>query len=115
MQLKDHEVIAFHRRLPPFKIRRVDWRRHKTLVQRHRTPAPKLTTLPPLADIPQASDKSFPEQYPLGYIDPDMLQSDNQKELPIETPKIYQRRARSGTLFVLLFALLGLSFSVRVK
>src|SRR5436190_14640449 len=28
LQLSDEEVISFHRRLPPFRIRRIDWRHH---------------------------------------------------------------------------------------
>jgi len=28
MRYKDHEVIGFHRALPPFKLERVDWRQH---------------------------------------------------------------------------------------
>src|SRR6266702_1719770 len=34
LQLKDEEIIGFHRRLPPFKITRADWRRHPTLAKR---------------------------------------------------------------------------------
>jgi type IV secretory pathway TraG/TraD family ATPase VirD4 len=31
MQLKDHDVIGFHRRLPPFKMKRVEWWRYPLL------------------------------------------------------------------------------------
>src|SRR5205814_2062875 len=34
MQLKDEEIICFHRRLPPFKISRMDWRQYPILAQR---------------------------------------------------------------------------------
>jgi type IV secretory pathway TraG/TraD family ATPase VirD4 len=34
-QLGDEDIIGFHRRLPPFKARRMDWRRFPVLVQRH--------------------------------------------------------------------------------
>ncbi len=52
MRYKDHEVIGFHRALPPFKLERMDWRQHHLLQQRRTVPAPELPTLPPLADLP---------------------------------------------------------------
>ena len=66
MQMKDDEIIGFHRRLPPFKAHRVDWRRHKTLSQKQKLPAPKLPTLPPLTDLQAPLAGSDPE-----YINPD--------------------------------------------
>ena len=73
MQMKDHEVLAFHRRLPPFKLRRIDWRRHALLQQRRQRPAPTLTSLPALEEIPL----DLPSQHFLdneSYIDPDEIQ-----------------------------------------
>jgi type IV secretion system protein VirD4 len=72
MQLKDHEVIAFHRRLPPFRIRRVDWRHHRTLRHRHHIPVPSLPPLPALAEMPfnSTGDTLFQTN---GYIDPDEI------------------------------------------
>jgi type IV secretory pathway TraG/TraD family ATPase VirD4 len=71
MQLKDEEMIGFHRRLPPFKISRMDWRHHPTLQQRRKIPAPRLSPLPQIADLPLEISQTF--RFPNGYIDPDML------------------------------------------
>lgn len=52
MKLRDEEIIGFHRRLPPFKIRRVEWWKHTTLKQRRNIPAPQLALLPAIENIP---------------------------------------------------------------
>ncbi|HEY1248399.1 MAG TPA: hypothetical protein VGE97_05390, partial [Nitrososphaera sp.] len=72
LQLKDEEVIGFHRRLPPFQINRVDWREHPTLCQRYRMPPPKLSSLPPVAETPINSTLSQAFAFSDEYIDPDM-------------------------------------------
>src|SRR5947209_6123370 len=66
LRYKDHEVIGFHRSLPPFKLARMDWRRHPMLQKRRSVPPPQLPTLPVVADVPkmQELDRSH-------YIDPD--------------------------------------------
>src|SRR5512132_2487535 len=46
--MKDEDIIGFHRRLPPFMGKRMDWRRFPMLRQRHNLPPPTLPTLPPL-------------------------------------------------------------------
>jgi type IV secretion system protein VirD4 len=72
MQLKDEEIICFHRRLPPFQITRMDWRNHPTLTQRRQIPAPELSPLPQIAPLPQEIEHTF--RFPQhGYIDPDMM------------------------------------------
>jgi type IV secretion system protein VirD4 len=53
MYQKEEEIICFHRRFFPFRMKRMDWRQHKALKQRHNLPVPELTTLPDLADIPE--------------------------------------------------------------
>jgi len=45
---QDHEVIGFHRALPPFKLHRMDWRQYSLLQKRRTVPAPVLPTLAPL-------------------------------------------------------------------
>src|SRR5437763_1270249 len=70
MQLRDEEIICFHRRLPPFKLNRMDWRHHPELQQRRSIPAPPLPTLPQIADLPLEIYQTF--RFPHGYIDPDM-------------------------------------------
>jgi len=52
MKLKDHDIICFHRNLPPFKIRRVEWWKHKILKHRRNMPAPQLALLPAIANFP---------------------------------------------------------------
>ena len=51
-QFKDHEVIGFHRALPPFKLERMDWRQHPMLQQRRAVPPPELPTLAALDELP---------------------------------------------------------------
>jgi hypothetical protein len=43
-------VIGFHRDLPPFKARRMDWRRFPDLVRRRSLKAPAVQPLPPLLE-----------------------------------------------------------------
>ncbi len=71
MQLKDEEVIGFHRRLPPFKISRMDWRNHSLLREKRKMLPPLLSPLPPLADMPMEITRTY--RFPHGYLDPDML------------------------------------------
>ena len=68
-QLKDEEIIGFHRRLPAFRARRMDWRRFPNFVQRRNIPAPQLPLLPPLEDVPWQGIGQPVSQY----IDPDMM------------------------------------------
>ena len=51
-QLGDEDVIGFHRRLPPFQAKRMDWRRFGVLAQRWQMPAPRLAALPALTSLP---------------------------------------------------------------
>ncbi len=71
LQLRDDEVIGFHRRLPPFRMRRMDWRTHALLAKRARLSAPTLSALPEVTEIPMSRTQS--QQFPDGYIDPDTL------------------------------------------
>jgi len=73
MQLRDEDIICFHRRLPPFKISRMDWRTHPTLTQRRNLPAPQLSSLPTVADRPMERIQRETFRFPNGYIDPDMV------------------------------------------
>src|SRR6266699_4992547 len=72
-QMQDEEIIGFHRRLPPFQLKRVDWRAHPLLTKRHSIPAPCLSALPRLADVSVANDRTLSEQFAQGYLDPDDL------------------------------------------
>jgi type IV secretion system protein VirD4 len=66
LRYKDHEVIGFHRSLPPFKLERMDWRQHPMLQKRRSVLPPTLPELPVVADVPmmQGLDRFH-------YIDPD--------------------------------------------
>jgi type IV secretory pathway TraG/TraD family ATPase VirD4 len=46
MQLTDETIIAFHRRLPPIKADRVDWRSNSQLEIRRQIATPILSALP---------------------------------------------------------------------
>ena len=70
MKLKDHEMIVFHRNLPPFKIRRVEWWRHPIFRHRRNMAAPALSWLPPVPEIPTQVQQQ-PFRFAQEYIDPD--------------------------------------------
>ncbi len=72
-QLKDEEIIGFHRLLPPFKAKRMDWRQSSLLRQRQRLPAPQLSPLPQLSDKSQKLIWTREEKLADGYIDPDEI------------------------------------------
>jgi type IV secretory pathway TraG/TraD family ATPase VirD4 len=71
-QLRDEEIIGFHRQLPSFKEKRMDWRQFPALVQRQAIPPPELSPLPmrdltlPLLGQPVSAS-------PNGFIDPDRI------------------------------------------
>jgi type IV secretion system protein VirD4 len=67
--MRDEDIIGFHRRLPPFQAKRMDWRRFPTLTKRHALPPPTLGTLPSL----DSSDFQRAEMLTPLYIDPDMV------------------------------------------
>ncbi len=75
-QMKDEQIIGFHRRLPPFRKKRVDWRQHKEFIQLRQLPAPKLSALPPLAHITLQNHRIVADSY----IDPDMILADKRKD-----------------------------------
>jgi type IV secretion system protein VirD4 len=74
-QLSEEEIICFHRRLRPFKITRMDWRKYPTLKSRHSMPAPLLPALPQITDIPEHPGGRETTRPADTYIDPDMLQT----------------------------------------
>src|SRR6266700_3108253 len=80
-QMTDEEIICFHRRLRPFKITRMDWRRHETLKQRRGIPAPELSALPQIADMPMENAQSQSYRFPSGYVDVDLLHKVREKTI----------------------------------
>jgi hypothetical protein len=69
--LRDEEIIGFHRRLPPFMAKRMDWRKFPLLRQRHNLSTPALPFLPQLETDHRKQDRGV-----MLYIDPDMLHYD---------------------------------------
>src|SRR5439155_18076300 len=49
-QLGHEDVLIFHSNLPPFKARRLDWRRFPLLAHRRALPPPQLVPLPALLE-----------------------------------------------------------------
>jgi type IV secretion system protein VirD4 len=70
--LDDDDIIGFHRKLRPFRAKRMDWRCFPTIVQRKRLPCPELSVLPELTEILPVSVMQGREQLLYAYIDPDM-------------------------------------------
>jgi type IV secretory pathway TraG/TraD family ATPase VirD4 len=71
-QLKDDDVIAFHRLLPPFRAKRMDWRRFPVLRERQAIPPPQLSALPTLDLTLPLLGQAVPA-FPDGLIDPDRI------------------------------------------
>lgn len=71
-QMKDEHIIGFHRRLPPFKMRRVDWRHHPEFIQKRQLPPPTLPALPRLADMAFNTQQFYDDSY----VDSDMILAD---------------------------------------
>lgn len=71
MELPDEDVIAFHRNLPPMRLKRMDWRKNVSLSRRHNMKPPALPALPPVTNL------TIPNADPLtddSLIDPDDIQ-----------------------------------------
>jgi type IV secretory pathway TraG/TraD family ATPase VirD4 len=76
LQMKDEQIIGFHRRLPPFKMRRVDWRHHPKFIQKRQIPPPKLSALPRLSDIAFNTQQFYDDSY----VDSDMILAHTSQE-----------------------------------
>jgi type IV secretory pathway TraG/TraD family ATPase VirD4 len=72
-QMRDEEVIGFHRRLPPFKARRLDWRSFPLLAQRKLLPPPQLSALPELEEKPLDRAGQKPEPVSSWQLTPELL------------------------------------------
>ncbi len=77
-QLKDDQIIGFHRRLPPFRMKRVDWRNHRELAKKRQLPAPQLPELPAIEAYPFSHHRFLAD----GYIDPDMILTNGKVPVP---------------------------------
>jgi type IV secretion system protein VirD4 len=70
-QLRDEDVIVYHRQLPPIRATRMDFRHFPVLVERQAIPPPTLSPLPDLAEeLPVLTPHSNGQL--IGYINPDM-------------------------------------------
>jgi type IV secretory pathway TraG/TraD family ATPase VirD4 len=70
-QLKDEDILGFHRLLPPFRAKRMDWRHFPVLLERQAIPPPYLSVLPELTEqLPTLTPHSNGQLN--GYLDPDM-------------------------------------------
>jgi type IV secretion system protein VirD4 len=70
-QMRDEQIIGFHRQLPPFLATRMDWRQLPVLMERQLMPPPDLSLLPDLAEtLPSLTPQS--NGHVTGFINPDM-------------------------------------------
>jgi type IV secretion system protein VirD4 len=70
-QMRDEQIIGFHRQLPPFLETRMDWRQFPVLMERHMMPPPDLSLLPELTEtLPAVTPQS--NGHVTGFINPDM-------------------------------------------
>jgi type IV secretion system protein VirD4 len=69
-QMKDEQIIGFHRHLPPFRMSRIDWRTHSQFRERRGIQPPVLPVLTALPDIPAIQILSNGSE---GYRDPDSM------------------------------------------
>ncbi len=67
LQMKDEQIIGFHRSLPPFKMKRIDWRIHPMFRERREIRPPALPPLPALEEIPALQ---FQSNISSAYVDP---------------------------------------------
>jgi hypothetical protein len=72
-QLADEDIIGFHRLLPPFLAKRMDWRRFPILKGRHAMSPPALSALPELSETLPALIPHSNGQLQ-GFINPDMAE-----------------------------------------
>jgi type IV secretion system protein VirD4 len=83
LQLKDTDVLAWHRGYKPLKLKRMDWQDFPILQQRHSYKAPKLYPLPPITDTWQLELKNgHSDTYPNGDEDSFSLTLDDPDNLP---------------------------------
>jgi type IV secretion system protein VirD4 len=77
-QMGDDEIIGFHRNLPPFKAKRMDWRGFPFLIERQAIPPPPLSALPQLDErLPDTPGRSM-EPEPSWRLDPGLIRRRDQ-------------------------------------
>src|SRR2546421_1419655 len=75
-QMKDEQIIGFHSRLPPFKMRRGDWRHPPPIIQKKQLPPPTLSALPQLAEMTFNTQQYSNDSY----VDSDLILAQRRSE-----------------------------------
>jgi type IV secretory pathway TraG/TraD family ATPase VirD4 len=74
-QMGKDRVIGFHRDLPPFRARRMDWRRFPGLARGRALAAPALHPVPPLPEEQASGGEKKPPSAPGWNINPDLFRT----------------------------------------
>jgi type IV secretion system protein VirD4 len=92
-QMRDDEIIGFHRNLPPFKARRMDWRGFPLLIERRSLPPPQLSALPSLDErLPDPPGRST-EQVASWRLDPGLIR---RRDQPAAANGLRKKRFEDG-------------------
>src|SRR5919198_4676947 len=84
-QLKDTDVLVWHRDYKPIKLKRMDWRAFPRLLQRRSLKASELQSLPPITDIkPLKQQTLLFNNYPNEEDDPFPVTLDDPYNLPVD-------------------------------
>jgi hypothetical protein len=84
-QLKDTDVLVWHRDYKPLKLKRMDWRAFDLLKQRRSLKASELQSLPPITDIkPLKQQTLLFNNYPNEEDDPFPVTLDDPYNLPVD-------------------------------
>jgi type IV secretion system protein VirD4 len=75
-QMSDEDIIGFHRNVPPFRAKRMDWRAFPLFVKRQQIRPPILQPLPKL-DLELPLLGQAVNTFPNGFIDPDRILLDS--------------------------------------
>ena len=67
----DSEIIGFHRDIPPFRQKRMNYLNFPQLLRRSKIPPPPVHFLPSVPDIPDLSATQQPEMPE--FFDPDVI------------------------------------------
>ena len=87
-QLEDDEIIGWHRNLPPFRAKRMNWRRFPLLRQRQAIPPPPLSALPALEEnLPEPASRK-PVPLASWHMDPNLFR----KWRPLHAPNGIEKR-----------------------
>ena len=84
-QLKDTDVLVWHRDYKPLKLKRMDWRGFDILRRRRSISLPELQPLPPITDIEHLRLQTRPlDTYPNEEDEPFPVTLDDPYNLPVD-------------------------------